>query len=220
MPEAPAAPGAQATGRPLVIGLTGGIGSGKSTVARLFESRGVPVIDADVLSRTLVSPGEPALEAIVEALGRDLLTAGGELDRRRLRERAFSDPAVRRTLEGILHPRIRAAMQAQITTLGTPYCVLAIPLLLETGQTDLVDRVLVVDVSPETQLRRTMERDGSAEGTVRAIIAAQVDRAVRLAGADDVLNNESGVDALERDVARLHQRYLALARGDLPAPDN
>lgn len=220
MPETVTGAGTSAPGRPLVIGLTGGIGSGKSTVAHLFESRGVPVVDADVLARDLVAPGEPALDEIVDALGGDLLSDGGELDRRRLRERAFDDPAVRKTLEDILHPRIRAAMQARIMDLGTPYCVLAIPLLLETGQTDMVDRVLVVDVSPETQLRRTVERDGTPASTVRAIIAAQVERTVRLAGADDVLDNENGVDALERDVAALHQRYLALAGSDLPAPDN
>lgn len=185
----------------------------------MFERRGVPVVDADVLARTLVAPGEPALGEIVEALGTDLLTEGGELDRGRLRERAFSDPTIRRTLEGILHPRIRAAMLARITALDTPYCVLAIPLLLETGQTDLVDRVLVVDVSVKTQVRRTIERDGSKENTVRAIIGAQVERSARLAAADDVLVNEHDTGALERGVADLHRRYLALAEGDLPASD-
>ena len=151
----------------LRIGLTGGIGSGKSTVAALFAHRGIPVIDTDVIARELVGPGQPALAEIAREFGNDLVTANGELDRGRLRQRVFDDPAARRRLEAILHPRIRAAVQQRLAALDTPYCLIVIPLLVETKFDEFVDRVLVVDVDEEYQRERTSRRDGVSSGLWR-----------------------------------------------------
>jgi dephospho-CoA kinase len=195
----------------LVVGLTGGIGSGKSTVARLFEAKGVPVIDADQIARDLVQPGQPALNEIRQAFG-DVIDAGtGCLDRRHLAERVFADPAARRRLESILHPRIRRIMQHRVARLQSPYAILVIPLLLEAGQTDLVDRVLVVDLPEAEQLRRVEQRDQRDEAQIRAIMANQVPRLQRLQAADDIIDNAGGMDELRRQTNRLHRCYLELA---------
>ncbi|MBU1190718.1 MAG: dephospho-CoA kinase [Gammaproteobacteria bacterium] len=196
----------------LRIGLTGGIGSGKSTVAELFAARGVPVIDADVIARELVAPGQPALAAIVAAFGSEILNAEGALDRSRLRERVFSDAKQRLQLEAILHPRIRAEMTTRITTLNAPYVMLVIPLLFEAAQTDMVDRVLVVDVSPEVQRERVAARDALSQQQIEAILTAQLDREHRIERADDVIDNSGDLAALEQQVDTLHRRYLALAK--------
>ncbi len=203
--------------RPLRIGLTGGIASGKSTAARRFAALGVPVIDADAIAREVVAPGEPGLAAVVERFGPSILTAAGELDRRALRERVFADTAARRDLEALLHPRIRARMQALAERAEAPYVVLAIPLLAEGGARDRVDRVLVIDVPEELQLARVLARDGGSRAQAEAILAAQAGRTARLALADDVLENSGDITALERGVDELHRRYLALAasRGSL-----
>lgn len=204
-------------GRPLVVGLTGGIGSGKSTVAHLFQELGVPVIDADVVAREVVSPGSPGLAAVVAAFGEEVLdAASGRLDRARLRELAFRTPAQRRLLESILHPLIRDRMRAHLAAVRAPYCIECVPLLVETGRSAETDRVLVVDVPPEVQVQRTLKRDGGERETVRRIMEAQATREQRLAAADDVLDNGGDPSGLRERVATLHRRYLVLAGADLP----
>lgn len=195
----------------LRIGLTGGIGSGKSTVADLFAAHGVPVIDADVIARELVRPGQPALEDIVAAFGREVLDDAGCLDRGRLRDLVFADASRRKRLEAILHPRIRAEMEQRLADSSSPYALLVIPLLFETGQRDLVDRVLVIDVPEEQQRCRVAARDRLSAQQIDAVLAAQATRAQRRAGADDVIDNSGEPAALERQVDKLHDRYLALS---------
>jgi dephospho-CoA kinase len=200
----------------LRIGLTGGIASGKSTVAERFRELGVPVIDADEAARRVVAPGEPGLEALVLRFGQSVLTPHGELDRRALRERIFADEAQRRELEALLHPLIRADMERAAGAASGPYVVLAIPLLIEGGPRQDIDRILVVDVDEATQRVRLTARDGTSEAQATAILSAQASRAQRLAAADDVLSNTGNIEALRREVDRLHERYLALAQQ--PAP--
>ncbi len=195
----------------LRVGLTGGIGSGKSSVARLFAARGVPVIDADALAHELMSPAGAAFREIVERFGRAILDHNGDIDRRRLGERVFADPAERRALEAMLHPRIRAAMTERAGALAAPYAVLVIPLLVETGERAGVDRVLVVDCPEDEQIRRAAARDGRGADEVRNIMAAQAARAERLRLADDVIVNDRDLAQLEREVERLHRHYLSLA---------
>ena len=195
----------------LRIGLTGGIASGKSTVATLFAELGVPVIDTDVIARDVVKPGQPALQRIVEAFGPDVLNADGTLDRERMRARVFRDPDERRRLESILHPAILQEMERRSEAAGGLYQVLAIPLLVETGLANRVDRVLVVDTSEATQIERLRARDGSGEQEARAMLAAQATRAQRLARADDLIVNDGDRTALSAQVERLHDRYTALA---------
>ncbi len=196
---------------PLRIGLTGGIASGKSAVASAFAGLGVPVVDADRLAREVVEPGAPALAAVVREFGAEILGPDGRLDRRRMRALVFADAGRRRRLEAILHPAIRAAMAAAIAALEAPYVVVAIPLLVESGQQSAFDRVLLVDCPPETQLARLIERDRETADGARAILAAQAGRELRLAAADDVLENTGSLADLDAAVRRLHQRYLALA---------
>ena len=195
----------------LVIGLTGGIGSGKTVVSDRFARLGIPVIDTDLLARELVEPGQPALTEIMTEFGPDCLDDEGRLHRSRLREQVFADPAGRRRLEAILHPRIRALARERIARLTTPYCLLVIPLLAETGMTDLVDRVLVVDAPEEVQIRRVMARDGVTEAQARRILAAQADRSQRLALANEIVENAGDLAALDHQIAGLHQHYLTLA---------
>ena len=193
------------------VALTGGIASGKSTVADLFAALGVPVIDTDVIAREVVEPGRPALAQVTEAFGPGVLDAEGRLDRKRMRERIFSDPDARRRLEAILHPAIRVEMERQSLAAGGPYQVLVIPLLAEGGRRDHVDRVLLVDVPEELQVQRVMWRDGVSHDEAQASLNAQATRAQRLALADDVLRNTGRVDDLREQVAKLHQQYLGLA---------
>lgn len=199
----------------LVIGLTGGIGSGKSEVGHRFARQGIPVIDTDQLSRELVEPGQPALAEIVATFGPDCLDSQGRLRRDNLREQVFADPNGRQHLEAILHPRIRVLIQRRVAGLSTPYCLVVIPLLIETGMTDLVDRVLVVDVPETEQIRRVVARDSVTEEQARRILAAQARRDQRLARADDVLENVGDLDALDCKIAALHAHYLALASAQL-----
>jgi dephospho-CoA kinase len=195
-----------------VIGVTGGIASGKSTVARLFEALGAAVVDTDAIAHELTRPGGEAIEPIRARFGPESITAEGALDRARMRALAFSDPQARRDLEAILHPRIRARAQTLVAQARAPYVLLLIPLLAESGgYPGLIDRVLVVDCDEASQIERARRRSGLAEGEVRAIMATQASRAQRLALADDVIDNSGPAPALDEQVRRLHERYLALA---------
>jgi dephospho-CoA kinase len=199
--------------RPLRIGLTGGIASGKSTVTQRFAELGIPVIDADVASRTVVEPGKPGLARVVERFGPQVLDASGRLDRKALRAQIFNDPGSRQALDAILHPLIRADMEREAAAAQGPYLVMAIPLLVEGGTARRrVDRVLVVDVDEALQIQRLQARDGSSEEQARAILASQASRAARLGAADDVLLNTGSVAELRQAVDRLHEQYLQLAQ--------
>ena len=202
--------------RQLRIGLTGGIASGKSTVARRFRELGVPVIDADEVARTVVALGQPGLNQVVERFGPGILSPSGEINRRALRDRVFADADSRKDLEAILHPRIRAEMARLAEAASGPYLVMAIPLLVEGGSHADLDRILVVDLDEATQLARLMERDGSSESQARAMLAAQASRAERLARADDILDNSGTVEQLRQSVDRLHERYQGIAAGRPP----
>jgi len=197
---------------PMVIGLTGGIGCGKSAVSDLFAGLGVPVIDADVVAREVVEPGRPALEEIACRFGPETLLADGQLNRKRLRKIIFSDTQARKDLEAILHPRIRLSMREQLRQQRYPYAILSIPLLLETGQEDTVDRLLVVDCSPELQIERICSRDGTDPEQAGEILQAQCGRRDRLNAADDVIDNSGSLENLEERVRSLHCEYLALNR--------
>jgi dephospho-CoA kinase len=197
--------------RTLRIGLTGGIASGKSTVSKLFADLGVPVIDADEVARQVVLPGTPGLAAIQRRFGAGVLNPDGNLNRRALRNVVFDDPGARRELEALLHPLIRAEMERQSAAAGGRYQIFAIPLLVEGGPSDRVDRVLVVDADEGAQLARVMARDGIGETQARAIMAAQADRAARLSAADEVITNEGSVADLRQAVAKLHDRFLQIA---------
>ena len=198
--------------RPRVVGLTGGIASGKSTVAERFAELGVPVIDADVASRTVVQRGKPALARIAARFGAGVLDASGELDRTALRAKIFKDPAERRALEHILHPLIRDQMNAEASATKAPYLVMAIPLLVEGGSAhERVDRVLVVDVPQQLQIERVLARDGVSLDQAQAVLAAQARREDRLAVADDVITNTGSVTDLRQSVDRLHAQYLQWA---------
>lgn len=202
------------TGRPLRVALTGGIASGKSTVADLFARLGVPVIDTDVIAREVVEPGTPALREVVSAFGPGILGADGRMDRRRMRERIFADRDTQRRLEAILHPAIRAAMERRSQAAGGDYQVLVIPLFAEGGRRDHVDRVLLVDVPEELQIQRLMLRDGVTHEQARASLNAQATRAQRLAMADDVIRNTGHPAELEDRVAELHEKYVTISRGN------
>lgn len=197
----------------LRVGLTGGIGTGKTTVARLFTERGVPVFDADEVARRVTEPGQPAFDEIVHAFGTGLLTTDGTLNRAALRQLVFTDPEARHRLEAIVHPKVYAALEDWLKGTVAPYCLLSIPLLFESRRFDLVDRVLVVDCPETLQIERVMRRSGLSEAEVRAIIATQVSRADRLATADDLVVNAGTLDALVPAVEALDQKYGALAAG-------
>lgn len=196
----------------LTIGLTGGIGSGKTTVANCFAELGIELVDADLAAREVVKPGSPALADIAARFGEEILLADGSLDRAALRTIVFADEEQRLWLEALLHPLINALLRQQLAACQSDYCLLVSPLLLETSQKELVDRIVVIDVSEQTQLARTMARDGSDEQTIRGIIAAQIDRQSRLQAADDIIDNEQPVSALKQQVQALHEHYLQLAR--------
>ena len=201
---------------PYIIGLTGGIGSGKSSVAELFGTLGATVIDADAIAHVLTAPGGTAMQAIRAAFGDDFIDAGGALDRAKMRNLAFADPAAKKNLEAILHPLIRAESDRLSATASGPYVILMIPLLVESGGAkapgrDRYRRIAVVDCPPEIQVARVMARSGLSEPQVRAIMAAQASREQRLAAADDVIDNAGLAQALRPQVERLHRQYLALA---------
>ena len=195
-----------------VVAITGGIGSGKTTVADRFAALGIDVVDADVIAREVVEPGTPALAAIAAHFGQDLLSPDGRLDRRRLRELIFSNPAAKSWLNALLHPLIRSEMQRQCAAASSPYCLLVVPLLVENRLTGLANRVLVIDVDEATQIERTCRRDGVSREQAQARLASQASRAERLAMADDVLDNHCGTsETITARILALHQTYLAFA---------
>lgn len=193
------------------VGLTGGIGSGKSTVAGIFAELGVEIVDADLVAREVVEPPSAALDAIRARYGEEILTAEGTLDRPRMRKQVFADEAERAWLEDLLHPLIDDRIRQKIAGCESAYCMLVSPLLLETSQRRRVDRVLVVDVSRQTQLQRSLLRDQGERATIEAIIDAQAGREERLSAADDVIDNEGAKDSLAARVRELHARYLNLS---------
>lgn len=195
------------SGRSFVVGLTGGIGSGKSTVAGLFANMGIKSIDADDISRALVAAGSPVLGQIVNHFGKDVLKADNSLDRQSLRRIVFSDPRARQWLEGLLHPLIRDEILAQLNSSSDAWILLTAPLLLENDLDSICNRVLVVDSPPALQISRTMDRDSTTEDEVKAIIASQMDRQKRLDRADDVICNDDTLAALATKVKRLKEFY-------------
>lgn len=195
-----------------VVAITGGIGSGKTTVANQFAELGIEVVDADVIAREVVEPGTPALAAIADHFGSEVIAPDGQLDRRRLRERVFTDPQAKGWLNALLHPLIRTEMQRQCAATRSPYCLLVVPLLVENRLTALANRVLVIDVDEATQIERTCRRDGVSHEQAQAILSAQASRAERLAAADDVLDNQNGTpEAIKSRILTLHETYLAFA---------
>ena len=201
--------GSQDPGPAFVVGLTGGIASGKSMVSRMFSDLGVPIIDTDVIARELVEPGEPLLASIVSAFGKELLDAYGRLKRRKLRKLIFSSKKKRKKLEALLHPEIAAEVRRRMQLIVDGYCMLVIPLLAESGGYPGLDRVLVVDTDPETQLKRLVKRDDVSKKQAKAALKAQVSREERLAIADDVIENSGTPEQLQEKVKALHERYLA-----------
>lgn len=202
------------------VGLTGGIGSGKSAVADLLGKRGAAIIDTDQIAHALTAPGGAAMPSIAEQFGNNFLTSDGALDRVAMRERVFSDAAAKRQLEAILHPLIRQQTRVEAERVSGSYLVFVVPLLVESGRwKDTVDRVLVVDCSEALQIERVMRRSRLSAEQVRAIMATQASREARLAVADDVIVNDRALETLEQSVAALHQRYLALAATSTSVPE-
>lgn len=194
----------------LVIGLTGGIASGKSTVAKLFAEKGIAIIDTDIIARDITKPGQEALKAIVTEFGHEILLPDQTLDRKKLRKIVFANPQKRRWLEQLLHPLIRKNMEEQIHQATSPYCIAVIPLLVETLPTPILNRVLVVDASAHQQLTRVLERDNITLEDAESIIGSQVSRDERLAIADDYIINDDGMRNLREQVDKLHTLYLSL----------
>lgn len=194
-----------------VIGLTGGVASGKSAVAACFARRGITVVDADQVSRDVVAPGQPLLQELAQLAGVEILDAQGALDRGTLRQRLFADTTLRHAVEALLHPAIGMAMGQQLALAQGPYAMLMVPLLIETGGEKMVDRVLVVDCPEAVQLERLMARDAMTEEGAAAMLAAQASREQRLAKADDVIDNTGSLDMLDRAVEALHALYGRMA---------
>ncbi|OGA49083.1 MAG: dephospho-CoA kinase [Betaproteobacteria bacterium RIFCSPLOWO2_12_FULL_62_58] len=198
---------------PFCIGLTGGVGSGKTSAARIFQELGAAVVDTDEIAHDLTRPGGAAVAAIRSEFGADYVAADGGLDRAKMRRLVFADAVARKKLEAILHPLIRKDSQARIAAAQQPYVLVVVPLLLETGAyRELIGRVLVIDCDEERQIARAMKRSALSSDEVRAIMAAQLPRAKRLAAADDVLHNDADLQALRRQAEALHEKYVALAR--------
>ncbi|PAU38290.1 dephospho-CoA kinase [Vibrio coralliilyticus] len=198
---------------PFVVGLTGGIASGKTTVANLFQSQfGIEIVDADVVAREVVEPGSEGLKAIEERWGSSILLHDGTLNRAKLREVIFANEEEKAWVNGLLHPMIREKMQADISKVTSPYGLLVIPLMVENNLQSLADRVLVVDVDKQTQMQRTVERDGVPLEQVESILAAQASRAQRLVIADDVIKNNATNQELLPQITELHQKYLEICR--------
>lgn len=196
----------------LVIGLTGGIGSGKTTVANIFAQYGIDIIDADIIARDVVAPDSQGLNAIVEQCGQAILLDDGTLDRAKLRDAIFSQPELKAWLNNLLHPLIREKMQQDIRQSQSPYCLLVVPLMVENNLQTMTDRLLVVDVDEQTQITRTQQRDNVSLAQIKNILASQASRQQRLAAADDVISNNDDSQALVTQVAQLHHRYLKMCQ--------
>ncbi|MGI2066229.1 dephospho-CoA kinase [Shewanella sp. MF08487] len=197
-----------------IVGLTGGIGSGKTTVANLFAAEGITLVDADIVARDVVAQGSIGLKAIEDHFGADILTPEGELDRAKLRQQIFNHPDEREWLNQLLHPMIRAEMLAQVEKATSAYVIMVVPLLFENGLDRLVNRTLVVDISPELQVKRTVKRDNVDVSQVNNIIKSQCSRNDKLAKADDIIDNQGEISSLKRQVLALHQHYLQLSGND------
>jgi dephospho-CoA kinase len=195
----------------LKVGLTGGIGCGKSTVARIFAGLHVPVLDADEIAHRLVEKGQPALTQIQQTFGTAILNPDGSLNRKNLREQVFSDMKQKQKLESILHPLIYKTLQAELEQLIAPYCIISIPLLFETDMTHFVDRILVIDCPVETQIERVKVRDSLSIERIQSIIDSQVSRAFRKAQADDLIDNSDTDYRLAEQVKKLHNLYLSIS---------
>jgi len=198
----------------LRVAITGGIGSGKSTVSSIFQSIGVPVIDTDNISRTLVKSGEPCLDAIIDEFGEDLLVSTGEIDRHKLRTIIFNDSEAKKKLEDILHTEIYQEIERLASNIDHPYCLVAVPLLVETQATEKFDRILLVDVPEEIQLTRASKRDKASKKSISDIINTQASRAQRLKYADDIIDNNVNIEELKGAVVKLHDQYLKLAKSN------
>lgn len=199
-----------------VVALTGGIGSGKTTIANLFATLGVPIVDADIVAREVVEKGSPLLSQIAEHFGKDILDSEGRLNRGKLRQIVFADDVKKQWLNNLLHPAIRKQMLADLSSITAPYVLWVVPLLFENKLTEFCDRVLVIDLEESTQLLRASQRDKNSQQQIKQIIATQVSRQQRIDGADDIIdNNESlelSLERLKNEVEQLHQKYLALAK--------
>ena len=193
----------------MIIGLTGGIGSGKTAVSDCFQELGITIVDADLASRVVVEKGKPSLESIEEHFGSHILNESGELDRGKLREIIFNSDSEKQWLESLLHPAIAKQIQHELSASKSPYTILVSPLLLETNQKDFCSKVLVVDVPVETQVSRTLARDGVSEEQINSIIDSQIDRNERLALADEVISNNGTIEDLEVAVRELHNKFLS-----------
>lgn len=194
----------------LRIGLTGGIGSGKSTACEIFSELKVPVIDADVIAVKAVKPGMPALQSIIDEFGVKIITKDGYLNRKELRDRIFKNESDRRKLESILHPVIYKEIARQTKSINSAYCIISIPLLLETGTSDIIDRILVIDIPKELQLSRASARDNASLKNIETIIHSQISRDDRLAAADDIINNEGDIENLRKQIYDLHEFYKSI----------
>lgn len=191
-----------------IVGLTGGIGSGKSAASDYFQSLGVPIVDADVVAREVVEPGQPALNLIAEHFGQDILTTDQNLDRTKLRQKIFENSSEKKWLEDLLHPIIRQEIRRQLAASHGPYAILVSPLLFETNQHALVNRSLLIDVPVEVQLARATNRDQNSREQIQKIIDSQLPRDVKLARADDVILNDKSLAALQDEIKKQHVRYL------------
>ncbi len=194
----------------MIVGLTGGIGSGKTAVSDLFQDLGITIVDADLASRVVVEKGREELNKIAEHFGEDILTSDGELDRAKLREVIFNSEEEKLWLESLLHPAIASQIQKELDSSSSPYAILVSPLLLETNQKNYCSTVLVVDVPVETQIERTSKRDNVSEEQIKSIIASQIDRDSRLEQADEVILNDGSIESLESKVQELHKKFLSL----------
>lgn len=201
----------------LIIGLTGGIGSGKSEACKRFAERGIEIIDADLVAREVVEPGRAALVQICTHFGNDIIESTGNLNRSKLRSIIFSNPEEKQWLESLLHPLVNAEIRLRLATAASAYAILASPLLLETQQFQLVNRVLVIDTSEQLQLERASQRDKNNESQIKAIMQTQLSRQERCARANDIIQNHGDIHELDAQVEKLHQLYLELAQSTAPS---
>ena len=197
---------------PFRVGLTGGIGSGKSTVCHLFSKLGVPIIDADIISHDLVKPGQPGLQKLIDCFGDTILNTDGTLNRSELRKKVFDDESMLHTLNSIMHPLVYDEINRKVKDINYYYCIISIPLLFESGGDKTVDRILLVDVPEELQIKRASERDSSSRVQIKKIIKSQMDRELRIKQSDDIISNDKDLEHLSFQVYKLHNQYIQLAK--------